>query len=99
MIMSLDSSLGDRIKTLETTQKPVRGDAIDSRLTNLEDGQAFLVQRIQDIKSLKDEIISEVVEETKIHSSGPIATDSFGNIGRFYKVWGWVSIRLTGTLN
>jgi len=80
MIMSLDSSLGDRIKTLETTQKPVRGDAIDSRLTNLEDGQAFLVQRIQDIKSLKDEIISEVVEETKTQSSGPIATDSFGNI-------------------
>ena len=83
MIMSLDSSLGDRIKTLETTQKPVRGDAIDSRLTNLEDGQAFLVQRIQDIKSLKDEIISEVVQETKTQSSGPIATDSFGNIGEF----------------
>ena len=99
MIMSLDSSLGDRIKTLETTQKPVRGDAIDSRLTNLEDGQAFLVQRIQDIKSLKDEIISEVVEETKTHSSGPIATDSFGNIGKFQNGLGLGldSIRLTDT--
>ena len=52
--MSLDSTLRARINDID------RMDDVHSRLESLEDGQSYLVQRTQDIKLLKDEIMREL---------------------------------------
>ena len=54
LIMSLDSTLRARINDID------RMDDVHSRLESLEDGQSYLVQRTQDIKLLKDEIMREL---------------------------------------
>ena len=55
--MSLDSTLRSRINEIDQTNN------VEARLESLEDGQSYLVQRTQDIKLLKDEILRELSGE------------------------------------
>lgn len=57
--MSLDSTLRSRINEIDQTNN------IEARLESLEDGQSYLVQRTQDIKLLKDEILRELSGEVR----------------------------------
>ena len=77
MIMSLDSTLRERIKTLETNRQTTVTDDVRSRLLHLEDNQTYLVQRIQDIKSVKNDIIRQLKEDGINAQNGkaPINTD------------------------
>ena len=77
MIMSLDSTLRERIKTLETNRQTTVTDDVRSRLLHLEDNQTYLVQRIQDIKSVKNDIIRQLKEDGINVQNGkaPINTD------------------------
>ena len=58
--MSLDSTLRARINDID------RMDSVHSRLESLENGQSYLVQRTQDIKLLKDEIMRELKGQVRI---------------------------------
>ena len=60
LIMSLDSTLRARINDID------RMDDVHSRLESLEDGQSYLVQRTQDIKLLKDEIMRELQGQVRM---------------------------------
>ena len=57
--MSLDSTLRSRINEIDQTNN------VEARLESLEDGQSYLVQRTQDIKLLKDEILRELSGEVR----------------------------------
>ena len=59
LIMSLDSTLRSRINEIDQTNN------VEARLESLEDGQSYLVQRTQDIKLLKDEILRELSGEVR----------------------------------